>query len=179
MISNYTLKPIGTKPTTTDFPVLSVTKVTPEVGTEVQVGVERFYIIEEFATHYTNRIEDALEELRMKLHLFYSDVFSANVTEIARPEASRLREQMKEEENKAVELVESFIKHAAQYNQDPDLVYTCNEHYLSSLIADMMEADDRMSTDSGSTRHIYHNVRALSKTRRRTSLRLHRRNCNA
>jgi GTPase Era involved in 16S rRNA processing len=46
MISNYTLKPIGTKPTTTDFPVLSVTKVTPEVGTEVQVGVNRFDIIE-------------------------------------------------------------------------------------------------------------------------------------
>jgi hypothetical protein len=103
----------------------------------------------------------------MKLHLFYSDVFSANVTEIARPAASRLREQMNEEENKAVELVESFIKHAAQYNRDPDLVYTCNEHYLSSLMADMMEADDLMSTDSGSTRHIYHNVRAFIKVQKK------------
>merc|ERR1712032_537018 len=54
-----------------------------------------------------------------------------------------------------------------EHNTNPDLIFSPNEHYLNSLVQNMVEADRGMASDSRGARHIYHNVRAFIKVQRK------------
>ena len=122
---------------------------------------------QKFAEYYSEKIADALEEICNILDSFYDDVFSNNIIESALPVANRLRELMDAEEEETYEIAKSAAEGIAAYNKEPDLIFTPNEHYLNSLIQQMVAADDAMSTDSGGARHIFHNVRAYIKVQRK------------
>ena len=74
-----------------------------------------------------------------------------------------MQEEVKEAKEQAVQACDAIVLH----NTDPDLIFSPNEHYLNSLVRQMVEADTGMASDSGGARHIYHNVRAFIKVQRK------------
>ena len=67
-------------------------------------------------------------------------------------------------------VADSAIAAISVHNNDPDMIFSPNEHYLTSLVQKMVKADDEgMASDSGGARHIDHTVRACIKVQRKYS----------
>jgi uncharacterized protein (UPF0147 family) len=91
--------------------------------------------------------------------------FTEAVRESAKNAAGKLRRLVADEEAGA--RADEAIAALEQYNSDPDLLYSPNEHYLNSLIQQMVAADEHMASDTAGARHIWHNVRAYIKVQRK------------
>jgi hypothetical protein len=121
----------------------------------------------EFAEYYTDILEDVLEYINTKLNKFYDKVFSVGINDIAKPGAKYLRRQFERERHEAIKMSETAIEAMRAHNTDPLLIFTSNDHYLNSLVQKMIRDDIDMASDSGGSRHIYHDVRAYIKVQRK------------
>jgi hypothetical protein len=121
----------------------------------------------QFAEHYTGVIRTAAEELRELLRASVDAAFAANVCEAARHAAAKLRRLVADEEARAAARADEAIVALEQYNSERDLLFSPNEHYLNSLIQQMVAADASMASDTAGARHIWHNVRAYIKVQRK------------
>ena len=121
----------------------------------------------QFADYYTEILNDSLSQIEDELDEFYNTVFSHNINDLARPVSDHLRKKMELEIEEARKMAESAIAGIQQHNTNSDLIFSPNEHYLNSLVQQMVEADTGMASDSGGARHIYHNVRAFIKVQRK------------
>ena len=138
-------------------------------GVRNLVHADRLPIIAEyakqFAKHYTTAIRTAADELRELMRTSVDLAFTEGVRESAKNAAAELRRLVAANED--AELEDEAIAALEQYNSDPDLLYSPNEHYLNSLIQQMMAADEHMASDTAGARHIWHNVRAYIKVQRK------------
>lgn len=94
-------------------------------------------------------------------------MFPIGINDIAKPVARYLREQFERERHEAIKMSETAIEAMSAHNTDPNLVFTPNDRYLNSLVQKMVRVDSGMASDSGGTRHIYHNVRVYIKVQRK------------
>lgn len=78
-----------------------------------------------------------------------------------------LRARMRAAETEIAATAEQAVCAMVAHNTKPDLIFSPNEHYLNSLIQQVVAADKNMSTDAAGARHIYHNVRAYIKVQRK------------
>jgi DNA-directed RNA polymerase subunit F len=152
---------------TVDAMVEDITALARRRGVRNLVHADRLPIIaayaKQFAEHYTKKIREAADELRQIIRASVDAAFKDNVCESAKHAAAKLRTLVADEETNA----DAAISALEQYNSEPDLLFTPNEHYLNSLIQQMVAADDRMASDKAGARHIWHNVRAYIKVQRK------------
>ena len=120
-----------------------------------------------FADYYEGIITRAADDICVLLNQELDIIFRENVTEIAKPVASKVRALMRQRleacKAKAMEQVQAIYEH----NSVPELVFDSNEHYLNSLLLRMTAADTKMATDEGGYRQIYYNVVAYIKGQRK------------
>eukprot|EP00961_Rhodomonas_salina_P149146 2007486-Rhodomonas_salina.1 len=132
---------------------------------------DRQPIIEEyarrFAEHYKSILTKRGKAVQSLVRNAIDSAFSSNVEEAAVGVARQLRDEMSGLESEARKNTEAAFKMIEEHNTNPDLVFTTNEHYLTGLVQEMVAADTQMTTDNGSARHIYHNVRAFLKVQRK------------
>lgn len=149
--------------------ISDITALARNRGVRNVVHADRLPIIAEyakqFAKHYTTAIRTAAEELRELMRASVDVAFTAGVRESAKNAAGKLRRLVADEEAGA--RADEVIAALEQYNSDPDLLYSPNEHYLNSLIQKMVAADEHMASDTAGARHIWHNVRAYIKVQRK------------
>ena len=154
---------------TVDTMIKDITALARSRGVRNLVHADRLPIIAEyakqFAKHYTSAIRTAADELRELMRTSVDLAFTAGVREPAKNAAGKLRRLVAEEEAGA--RADEAIAALEQYNSDPDLLYSPNEHYLNSLIQQMVAADEQMASDTAGARHIWHNVRAYIKVQRK------------
>ena len=154
---------------TVDTMIKDITALARRRGVRNLVHADRLPIITEyakqFAQHYTTAICTAADELRELMRTSIYLAFTAGVRESAKNAAAELRRLVTANED--AELADEAIAALEQYNSDPDLLYSPNEHYLNSLIQQMMAADEHMASDTAGARHIWHNVRAYIKVQRK------------
>ena len=128
------------------------------------------FYAKQFADHYTRTLEKYCAEVYERLDEFYNKVFSRDINDIAKPVADHFRKKMDIEISEARKVADSAIAAISVHNNDPDMIFSPNEHYLTSLVQKMVKADDEgMASDSGGARHIYHNIRAFIKVQRKYS----------
>jgi GTPase Era involved in 16S rRNA processing len=120
-----------------------------------------------FAKHYTKAITKTARLVATKLRGMYDSVFSSSISESARTAASHIRQQFETALTKIEAATAISIQNMGTYNSESDLIMSPNEHYLNDLLQKMVAADRGMATDSGGSRHIYHNVRAYIKVQRK------------
>ena len=154
---------------TVDTMIKDIAALARRRGVRNLVHADRLPIIAEyakqFAKHYTTAIRTAADELRELMRTSVDLAFTAGVREPAKNAAGKLRRLVADEEAGA--RADEAIAALEQYNSDPDLLYSPNEHYLNSLIQQMMAADEHMASDTAGARHIWHNVRAYIKVQRK------------
>jgi hypothetical protein len=152
-----------------DTMIKDITALARRRGVRNLVHADRLPIIAEyakqFAKHYMTAICTAADELRELMRTSIDVAFTAGVRESAKNAAAELRRLVTIGED--AELADEAIAALEQYNSDPDLLYSPNEHYLNSLIQQMMAADEHMASDTAGARHIWHNVRAYIKVQRK------------
>jgi hypothetical protein len=156
---------------TVDAMVEDITALARRRGVRNLVHADRLPIIaayaKQFAEHYTKKIREAADELRQIIRASVDAAFKDNVCESAKHAAAKLRTLVADEETNASARADEAIVALEQYNSDLDLLFTPTEHYLNSLIQQMVAADDRMASDKAGARHIWHNVRAYIKVQRK------------
>jgi hypothetical protein len=154
---------------TVDTMIKDITALARSRGVRNLVHADRLPIIaeyaKEFAKHYTTAIRTAADELRELMRTSVDLAFTAGVRESAKHAAGKLRRLVADEEAGA--RVDEAIAALEQYNSDPVMLYSPNEHYLNSLIQQMVAADEHMASDTAGARHIWHNVRAYIKVQRK------------
>mmetsp|Transcript_32254 Transcript_32254/g.86367 ORF Transcript_32254/g.86367 Transcript_32254/m.86367 type:complete len:692 (-) Transcript_32254:133-2208(-) len=131
--------------------------------------------MQRFAKHYAKILTDRGQELRSMVSKTIDGVFkaTAEVTAAAaeRPRtaalAKELRRRLSQLEAEAHVKMDEAFKTLETHNTHPDLVFATNEHYLNDLVKKMVAADRDITSDAGSARHIYHNVRAFLKVQRK------------
>ena len=152
---------------TVDAMVEDITALARRRGVRNLVHADRLPIIaayaKQFAEHYTRKIREAADELRQIIRASVDAAFKDSVCESAKQAAAKLRTLVADEALRA----DAAISALEQYNSEPDLLFTPNEHYLNSLIQQMVAADDLMASDKAGARHIWHNVRAYIKVQRK------------
>jgi hypothetical protein len=152
-----------------DTMISDITALARNRGVRNLIHADRLPIIAEyakqFAKHYTTAIRAAADELRELMRASVDLAFTAGVRESAKNAAGKLRRLVADEEAGA--RADEAIAALEQYNSDPDLLYSPNEHYLNSLIQKMVAADEHMASDTAGARHIWHNVRAYIKVQRK------------
>ena len=156
---------------TVDVMVEDITALARRRGVRNIVHADRLPIVaayaKQFAEHYTAKIRAAADELRQLMRVSVDAAFTDSVCEAAKQAAAKLRALVADEETNAAARADEAIVALEQYNSDLDLLFTPNEHYLNSLIQQMVAADEHMASDTAGARHIWHNVRAYIKVQRK------------
>ena len=156
---------------TIDTMVADITALASRRGVRNLVHADRLPIIEayakQFAKHYTGVIRTAAEELRELMRTSVDVSFTDGVCEAAKHAAAKLRRLVADEEARVAARADEAIGALEQYNSESDLLFSPNEHYLNSLIQQMVAADKSMASDTAGARHIWHNVRAFIKVQRK------------
>lgn len=140
-------------------------------GTRNILHVDRQQIItvymQEFARHYSAILTEGGREVRSMVSKMIDDVFSSSEKPCTAALANELRRRVSLLEAEAHEKMDEAFRILEKHNVHPDLLFTTNEHYLNDLVQKMLAADKEMTSDAGSARHIYHNVRAFLKVQRK------------
>jgi len=156
---------------TIDTMVEDITVLARRRGVRNLVHADRLPIVaayaKQFAEHYTGVIRTAAAELRQLMRTSVDVAFTANVCEAATRAASTLRRLVADKENVAATRADAAIGALEQFNTELDLLFSPNEHYLNSLIKEMVASDKKMASDTAGARHIWHNVRAYIKVQRK------------
>ena len=156
---------------TIDTMVEDITALARRRGVRNLVHTDRLPIIEayakQFAEYYTGVIRAAAEELRGLMRACIDVAFTDGVCEAAKHAAAKLRRLVTDEEALVAARADEAIGALEQYNSEGDLLFSPNEHYLNSLIQQMVAADKSMASDTAGARHIWHNVRAYIKVQRK------------
>jgi hypothetical protein len=156
---------------TIDAMVEDITALARRRGVRNLVHADRLPIVaayaKQFAQHYTRLIRTAADELRELMRASVDVAFADNVCEAAKHAAAKMRGLVADEAADATARADEAIVALEQYNSDLDLLFSPNEHYLNSLIQQMVAADEHMASDTAGARHIWHNVRAYIKVQRK------------
>jgi hypothetical protein len=154
-----------------DVMVEDITALARRRGVRNLVHADRLPIVaayaQQFAEHYTVQIRTAADELRQLMRASVDAACTDSVCDAAKHAAAKLRTLVADEEMNAAARADEAIVALEQYNSDLDLLYSPNEHYLNSLIQQMVAADKGMASDTAGARHIWHNVRAYIKVQRK------------